>query len=76
MYIAVTGSSGLIGKGLVKRVIEAGHQVRGLDVAAGDQASGLDTRKVDLTDYDSVLESLEGCEAARIFPTLSAKMAI
>jgi UDP-glucose 4-epimerase len=54
--ILITGSEGLIGAALRKRLIEAGHEVVSFDIAARDSKSQLD-----ITDYPSVIQAVEGC---------------
>lgn len=54
--ILITGSEGLIGSALRKRLIQAGHEVAGFDIAARDSHS-----RLDITDYPSVVAAVEGC---------------
>ncbi|UFU02529.1 NAD(P)-dependent oxidoreductase [Ruania suaedae] len=55
MRIAVTGSSGKLGRVVVNHLREAGHTVRALD-ALGERAAGF--TRVDLTDYGQVIDAL------------------
>jgi nucleoside-diphosphate-sugar epimerase len=58
--IVVTGSSGRIGKKVVKRFSNAGFQVVGFDVAAPkDLVPGFEFIKVDLTSEESVRQCFE-----------------
>ncbi|MDQ4137586.1 MAG: NAD(P)-dependent oxidoreductase [Actinomycetota bacterium] len=58
MRIAVTGSSGLLGRATVDRLTAEGHSVLGFDMAP-PPGGGLFTR-VDLTDYGQTLDALMG----------------
>jgi nucleoside-diphosphate-sugar epimerase len=60
MHIAVTGSSGLLGRATVDRLRADGHTVLGLDLAG---PSGEGFTRVDLTDYGQTLDSLLGVTA-------------
>ena len=60
MRIAVTGSSGLLGRAVVERLRSDGHTVLGLDLA-GPAGEGF--TRVDLTDYGQTLDSLLGVTA-------------
>ena len=60
MHIAVTGSSGLLGRATVERLRADGHTVLGLDLAG---PSGEGFTRVDLTDYGQTLDSLLGVTA-------------
>ena len=60
MRIAVTGSSGLLGRAVVERLRADGHTVLGLDLA-GTPGEGF--TRVDLTDYGQTLDSLLGVTA-------------
>ena len=60
MRIAVTGSSGLLGRAVVERLRADGHTVLGLDLAG---PSGEGFTRVDLTDYGQTLDSLLGVTA-------------
>jgi nucleoside-diphosphate-sugar epimerase len=57
MRITVTGSTGKIGRRLVERLTDAGHDVLAFDIAAGAGAV-----RVDCTDLGQVLEGLCGVD--------------
>ncbi|WP_426226610.1 NAD-dependent epimerase/dehydratase family protein [Pseudarthrobacter sp. DSP2-3-2b1] len=59
MRIAVTGGSGKLGRHVVRRLTEDGHQVMNLD-RAGDRSPGLVV--VDLRNYGQVLDVLLGVD--------------
>ena len=67
MRVFVTGATGFIGSELVKELIAAGHQVRGLtrsDVGV-DQLKGVgaEVHRGDLTDLDSLRSGASGMDA-------------
>lgn len=62
MRIVVTGSSGLLGRHIVAALLEAGHDVTGVDTAppAGDISRHIGA---DLTDLGAAAEVVDGAEA-------------
>jgi len=66
MAVLVTGGTGFIGVNLVRRLVAAGERVRAL-VRPGSLRFGLDPSAVDLvegdvTDFDSILRGMRGCD--------------
>jgi nucleoside-diphosphate-sugar epimerase len=61
MKIAVTGASGRIGGAVVELAIGSGHEVVAIDRRAAP--GGVDTRAVDVRDFDAFLDAIRGCDA-------------
>jgi len=59
MRIAVTGANGKLGRTVVTRLRESGHQVVALDTV-GERAPGF--VRIDLTDYGQVADALAGID--------------
>lgn len=66
MKIAITGSSGSVGSAIVKYVLQQGHTVLGIDIVEPplvSRSASFSFMKIDMTNYDSILDSLRGCDA-------------
>jgi nucleoside-diphosphate-sugar epimerase len=62
MRVAVTGSSGLVGRHVVEALLGEGHSIVGVDSVLLSQ-SPIEQLIVDLRDFGSVVEALSGCDA-------------
>jgi nucleoside-diphosphate-sugar epimerase len=66
MKIAVTGCNGRVGKRVVVLALKRGHTVVGIDRAPQSSPDCANSQFIfmhaDLTDYDTVLKVLEGCD--------------
>src|SRR4051794_976857 len=68
MRILVVGSTGVLGRNVVPRLLERGHEVRAL-YRRPEQASflaemGAETAPGDILDRNSLLDAARGCDAA------------
>jgi nucleoside-diphosphate-sugar epimerase len=63
MNILVTGGSGGVGRGVVARLKNSGHNVRVVDVHSGqDRQAGVEYVECDITRFDDLLEQVRGME--------------
>jgi len=60
--IVITGSHGFVGRALVDRFVEHGHQVRGLDMIDTPVRSDAEFLKVDIRDRQAVSRGCEGMD--------------
>ena len=66
MQIAVTGSSGRIGRAIVELALKQGHQVVGLDRVRPPQAAAHPAFRfehLEMTEYHGLAQALRGCDA-------------
>lgn len=69
MKLVITGSSGSVGRRVVKLALERGHSVIGVDITKPTlqdpwtTTSNYTFKTYDLTNFDAVLEVLAGCDA-------------
>lgn len=63
MKVIVTGSSGLLGRHVAAALVEAGHDVLGLDAVAPAGGAGWQHITVDLTDLGQTLQLVRDAEA-------------
>jgi len=64
MRIAVTGSSGGVGRGVIQLALEQGHTVVGIDrVPRPPSQSNIDFVQTEMSDYDALLQAFRGCDA-------------
>jgi len=61
MIVAVTGSSGLLGRSIVDALVAAGHEVRGIDAVPATTRLAQHLT-VDLTDFGEAVLALKGAE--------------
>lgn len=63
MKIAITGVLGIVGRAVAARALADGHTVVGIDRAeAASSGAPSAPKRVDVTDYASLRDALEGCE--------------
>ena len=64
MRIAITGSSGRVGRGVVQAALDQGHTVVGVDrVPRLENQAGIDFVQTEMSDYDALLRAFRGCDA-------------
>lgn len=63
MKILVTGGLGVVGRPVVRRLIQSGHQVRVVDRQAGECVEGVECIPCDITDFSAVRDQVRGQEA-------------
>jgi nucleoside-diphosphate-sugar epimerase len=63
MKILVTGGLGVVGRPVVRRLIQSGHQVRVVDRQAGECVEGVECIPCDITDFSAVRDQVGGQEA-------------
>lgn len=82
MYIAVTGSEGAVGRIVVATAARQGHRIRRIDRVTATKQETIDQLPLEyveanLSDYDSALQALRGCDAVsdsyRASPRLNAR---
>ena len=74
MNILVTGGLGVVGKPVVRRLVQNGHQVRVVDRQAGDCVEGVECIPCDVTDYTTVHEQVRGMQAIVHLAAIPAPM--
>lgn len=62
MNITVTGGAGVLGQNLVKRLVVAGHQVTGLDLARMPEMAGLNQIVGDIRDQSKANLAVKGAD--------------
>jgi UDP-glucose 4-epimerase len=63
MFVFVTGNQGLIGRWMVKRLLEAGHTVRTFDRSAQPRENGWEHIPGDIRDSHTVRKAVQGVDA-------------
>ena len=58
MRIVITGSSGSVGKAVVKLALEEGHDILCVDRVKGDDSSA-PFQQVELSEYDTVVKAFQ-----------------
>lgn len=72
----VTGGAGYVGSAIIRRLSEAGCQVRSFDVAPHASVDGVEVVTGDLRDYNSVLAACQGVDTVFHTAALIKLMAI
>lgn len=63
MRVCLTGGAGLIGRAAAEYLLERGHSVHMIDVAAETDAPHTTYASIDVTDYAALFAQIRGCEA-------------
>jgi len=63
MKIALTGATGFVGGHLLRRLVEAGHEVRALTRRLRGPEAGVEWIAGDLADHDALARLVEDCDA-------------
>jgi nucleoside-diphosphate-sugar epimerase len=65
MKVLITGGSGFLGRALARTLIQRGHEVRSFSRGSYPELEslGIDVRRGDITDEESVISAVEGCDA-------------
>ena len=63
MKIALTGATGFVGGHLLRRLVEAGHEVRALTRRPRGPEAGVEWIAGDLADHDALARLVEDCDA-------------
>ncbi|MCH8035117.1 MAG: NAD(P)H-binding protein [Bacteroidetes bacterium] len=78
MKVLVIGSTGVLGRNVVPRLVENGHEVRALvrrqEQAETYQRMGIETTRGDILEPESLMMAAKGCDAALHLATAFAKM--
>lgn len=74
MKILVTGGLGAVGKPVVRRLVQNGHQVRVVDRQAGECIEGVECIPCDITDFSCVREQVRGLEGIIHLAAIPAPM--
>jgi NAD(P)-dependent dehydrogenase (short-subunit alcohol dehydrogenase family) len=74
MRLLVTGGLGAVGRPVVRRLLENGHQVRVVDRQAGECVEGVECIACDITDFSAVREQVRGQEAIIHLAAIPAPM--
>ena len=78
MKVLVIGSTGVLGRNVVPRLVESGHEVRALvrrqEQAETYQRMGIEAALGDILEPESLMMAAKGCDAALHLATAFAKM--